>query len=114
MFFTIFTFSTMTSEIDEKVIKAVKLFRLAPAAGTSFSYVDAFEYVGLKRDVAKTDDYRLKFNFLHDSIHQRDGLATPFDHSDAGKLTRALDIMGGNVCCRHFEWALVVVVKSST
>jgi hypothetical protein len=64
----------MTSEINEKVIKAVQLFCLVPAAGTWFSYVEALVHVGVERDVAATGTYRVKFNFHSDSIRQREAL----------------------------------------
>ena len=82
----------MTSEINEKVIKAVQLFPLVPAAGTSFSYVDALVHAGLERDVATTETYRVNFEFYSDSIRQRDGLAR-IDNSDEGKVKRVLDIV---------------------
>jgi hypothetical protein len=86
------TFTTMTSEIDEKVIKAVELYRLVPAANTSFSYTDALVHVGVELDVARTETYRMKFNYHAESIRQRDGLVT-IDNTDFGKVKRALDIM---------------------
>ena len=82
----------MTSVNEEVIQEAVQLYRLVPAAGTSFSYVDALVSVGVERDDATTDTLRVRFNFHSDSIRQRDGLVR-IDNSDDGKVERALDIM---------------------
>jgi hypothetical protein len=63
-------FSTMVSEVDEQVIKAVKLFRLAPAAGATFSYVDVLVHVGVEHNFAMTETYQVRFNFQSESILQ--------------------------------------------
>jgi hypothetical protein len=82
----------MTSENDEKVVKAADLFRLVPASNTSFSYADALVHVGVASDMARTETLRNKFNYQSDCILQRDG-PPRFDNSDYGKVKRAKDIM---------------------
>ena len=81
----------MTSEDDEKVVKAANLFRLVWASSTSFSYADALVHVGVASDVARTETYRKKFTYQTDCILQRDG-PPRFDNSDFGKVKRAKDI----------------------
>jgi hypothetical protein len=82
----------MTSEDDEKVVKATNLFRLVPASSTLFSYADALVHVGVASDVARTETLRNKFKYQSDCILQRDG-PPRFDNSDYGKVKRAKDIM---------------------
>jgi hypothetical protein len=90
--FLLFDESKMTSEDDEKVVKAANLFRLVPASSTSFLYADALVHVGVASDVARTETYRTKFNYQTDCILQQDG-PPRFDNSDFGKAKRAKDIM---------------------
>ncbi len=75
----------MTSEDDEKVVKAANLFRLVPASSTSFSYADALVHVGVASDVARTETYWDKFAYQTACIFQRDG-PPRFDNSDDGNV----------------------------